>query len=713
VRYRILPFTLCLLASCAVAPNAQAEPAGLVYLGDLAGGTTSSTARGISGDGTIIVGDSISANGTEAFRWTSGTGMVGIGDIPGGTFSSQAVGVSDDGSAISGYGWGPSGYTSFLWTSGGGMVDLGDLPGGLTHSFAFDMSSDGTVVIGYGVSALGTEAYRWTSGTGLVALGDLPGASYVSLAQGVSGDGQTVVGLSISASGSEAFRWTSGTGMVGLGDLPGGVFSSVANKASDDGSVIVGYGTSADGNEAFRWTSGTGMVGLGDLPGGGFNSRAINLSADGSVVVGYGTSDSGAEAFIWDQAHGMRELDAVLTDLGVDLTGWTLLASANDVSDNGEKITGYGTYLGNTAAFLAVVSNSLIPAITTVDGLVESLSEAQVSHQQAISQNGIYSSRGLFLARNALSYFPKVVIPQQKIQSLSLPSLIEPAAGDDGETYLSYNQGYFSPEKWAFYTLGSFAMGQENNADSHSLDGSAGVLYRADQNWIVGGGMISGQSHIDLRNGGENILDSYGGEILFSYQNPNGLRLYMVGFASYLTLDSSRGYMNGGGRDYSYGESEGYGYGASARLGYEMDVIPERGMTVTPYIETEYSKTKLDSYDEKHGPFPASYTEQSGERVIGRAGVELSHDIGEHVTLRGRVAYAERLHEDDESVTASSTGLAMSLSPNKLDDRWGEGGVSVLWKAGDDLSFSADISGRTGKTEDPYARATIGMTLGF
>lgn len=171
--------------------------------------------------------------------------------------------------------------------------------------------------------------------------------------------------------------------------------------------------------------------------------------------------------------------------------------------------------------------------------------------------------------------------------------------------------------------------------------------------------------------------------------------------------------MNGGGRSYSYGESDGYGYGASARLGYEMDVLPERGMTVMPYIEAEYSKTKIDSYDEKHGPFPASYSDQNGERVIGRVGVEVSHDIGERVTVRGRAAYAERLHDAEEDVTASSTGLTMTLSPNAVDDRWGEGGVTVLWRAGDDLSFSADISGRTGKTEDPYARATVGMTLGF
>lgn len=337
------------------------------------------------------------------------------------------------------------------------------------------------------------------------------------------------------------------------------------------------------------------------------------------------------------------------------------------------------------------------------------MTEAPVSHQQAISQNGIYASRGLFLARNALAYFPKVVAQQHNTLTGSSPSLIEPAAGIANHRA----SRYLSPDQWAFYSLGSFAMGQENNPDSHAVDGSIGVLYRADRNWILGGGMISGQTSIDLGNGGTNILDSYGGEILSSYQHPNGIRLYVIGFASYLTLDSSRGYMNGGGRSYSYGESEGYGYGASARLGYEIDVLPERGFTATPYIETEYSKTHLDHYNEQHGPFPASYSDQDGERVIGRAGVELSHDVGETVTVRGRAAYARRLYDAKDQVTASSTGLTLTLSPDAVDDQWGEGGVSVLWQADKNVHVSADLSGRTGKTEDPYARATLGLTVGF
>ncbi len=36
---------------------------------------------GLSADGSVVVGVSNSASGTEAFRWTAGGGMVGLGDL--------------------------------------------------------------------------------------------------------------------------------------------------------------------------------------------------------------------------------------------------------------------------------------------------------------------------------------------------------------------------------------------------------------------------------------------------------------------------------------------------------------------------------------------------------------------------------------------------------------------------------------------------------
>lgn len=81
------------------------------------------------------------------------------------------------------------------------------------------------------------------------------------------------------------------------------------------------------------------MVGLGDVTGSGMGSVAYDVSADGSVIVG--VSRDGAGAFYWTAEAGMRSLQQMLTDAGVDLTGWSL-ANATGVSADGSTVVGYG-----------------------------------------------------------------------------------------------------------------------------------------------------------------------------------------------------------------------------------------------------------------------------------------------------------------------------------------------------------------------------------
>ncbi|MBD2620846.1 HAF repeat/PEP-CTERM domain-containing protein [Microcystis flos-aquae FACHB-1344] len=333
----------------------QAQAASFQGLGDLPGGIFGSAAYGVSADGSVVVGRSETANGTdfnsEAFRWTQATGMVGLGYLPAPpcvTWTeipycpkhikySSASGVSGDGSVVVGSGsLSSAGDTAFRWTQAGGMVVLEDLPGTRPGDVpGVKVSADGSVVVSGG--------YRWTQETGAVGLGDLLGGFSYSRASGVSADGSVVVGKS----GDEAFRWTQGTGMVGLGYLPGvnGFLGfSEANGVSADGSVVVGSSSGANGGGAFRWTQAGGMVGLGVLSGG-IASIANGVSADGSVVVGYSATDpfTGAEAFIWNSAQGMRSLQQVLTnDYGLDLTGWSL-NRANAISADGLTVVGYGT----------------------------------------------------------------------------------------------------------------------------------------------------------------------------------------------------------------------------------------------------------------------------------------------------------------------------------------------------------------------------------
>ncbi len=353
-----------LMATCAGIGVASQPAAGAMFmgLGNLPGGGSPSVARSISADGSTVVGESDGASGVPiAFRWTAEEGMMALGVLPGG-FTSAAYGVSADGSTVVGRSNTPgantptSGDEAFRWTEEGGLQGLGDLPGGAFISHANGTSADGSIVVGYsrvGGRARIMDSFRWADETGMLGLGGFPGITHNNFANATSADGSIVVGYGQSLNGIEAYRWTADTGIVGLGVLPGAAwFQSFAEGISSDGSVIVGRSNSALGGEAYRWTAEGGMESLGTLPESNL-SWAMATSSDGSVVVGFGNVDGFRVAFVWDPTSGMRSLGQILTDEGIDLTGWQL-SEATDVSDDGRTVVGYGIDpAGGTQAWLA------------------------------------------------------------------------------------------------------------------------------------------------------------------------------------------------------------------------------------------------------------------------------------------------------------------------------------------------------------------------
>lgn len=327
-------------------------------LGDLHGGEFMSQAYGVSADGSVVVGQSDSDQGPQAFRWTNVAGMVGLGDLPGGEFSSLAYGVSADSSTVVGVSHSSDGLQAFRWTKEDGMVGLGDLSGGIFDSRAYGVSSDGTVVVGLGSTDRGQRAFRWTSNEGMKELSLQSDGEFSTLATAVSADGSVVTGYGSFHSRSQGFRWTASGGLVKF-DGVRSVFG-----LSADGAVAVGSGRFGQGEEACRWTSDDGAKGIGDLPGGGFYSQAKGVSGDGRRVVGYGESADGQpKAFLWDAKTGLRDLKSVLESeygLAKELSGW-LLIEAVAISENGLSIVGYGTNpAGKTEAWLA----SLAPPTT-------------------------------------------------------------------------------------------------------------------------------------------------------------------------------------------------------------------------------------------------------------------------------------------------------------------------------------------------------------
>ena len=383
----VLVFILLLLSN-------SLQAAYFMGLGDLPGGDFSSRARDISGNGLVVVGESHSSNGFEAFRWKLSGGLVGLGDLPGSNFFSIAQGTSSTGSIVVGQSNSESvlgeGSEAFLWRINIGMVGMGFL-GSIQNSQAYDTSSDGSIIVGDSKSDnyIGGEAFYWTESDGMVPLGVLSGGDW-SRAWCITEDGSVIAGDGSSENTlehSEAFRWTEAGGMVPLGDLPGGIFMSQAQDISSDGNVIVGKSWSEFGQEAFRWSNTEDMVGLGDLPGGEHRSIAFAVSADGSIVVGHATSEIGDEAFIWDRDNGMRSLNEVLVnDFGNNLNGW-LLSEAHGISSDGRTIAGMGRNPdGYYEAWIANLSSDLwyVDGDIAISGKGTSWSEAFKTIQEAI-----------------------------------------------------------------------------------------------------------------------------------------------------------------------------------------------------------------------------------------------------------------------------------------------------------------------------------------
>jgi uncharacterized membrane protein len=180
-------------------------------------GNASSFARGISADGSVVVGFS----GNQAFRWSEAGGMSALG-------SGSASAVSSNGSTVAG----TSDGQLWTWTTGGGMANAG-LPNGASVASVTDISGGGTTLTGYaGYPGPTTRPFIWDSTNGFQEL--TPGLNGFAFA--VSGNGNSVVGTT---SMDLPFRWSRENGVT---QLP--MLSSAQGARADvvvpDASIIMG-----------------------------------------------------------------------------------------------------------------------------------------------------------------------------------------------------------------------------------------------------------------------------------------------------------------------------------------------------------------------------------------------------------------------------------------------------------------------------------------
>ena len=139
--------------------------------------------------------------GLEALRWTAGGPAQPLGDLAGGSFFSKAFAVSRDGSVVVGQSASDLGGEAFRWTADAGMVGLG------VDGIAFAVSADGSVIVGQNTNS--GEAFIWDARHGARSLGSALAAMGVDArgwdlqgAFGISADGTVITGIGYDPSGS-------------------------------------------------------------------------------------------------------------------------------------------------------------------------------------------------------------------------------------------------------------------------------------------------------------------------------------------------------------------------------------------------------------------------------------------------------------------------------------------------------------------------------
>ncbi|GIV11606.1 MAG: hypothetical protein KatS3mg020_1097 [Fimbriimonadales bacterium] len=323
--YIVLGLSLSVMLGFGTRANAQS----LTWLGTLPGGYGSG-ARGVSADGTVVIGWVDNASGQQrAFRWTLSGGMQDLGVLGG--YESEASGVSADGTVVVGVAYDASGRSrAFRWTPSDGMQGLATLPGGY-ESGARGVSADGTVVFGWAEGIYERPACIWTASGEIQAIRLLE-ENDVGEAYGVSADGSVVVGWTYNSNAIEqGFRWTQSGGMqLWISDLSGVL------GVTWDGSVAVGWDVAGP----FRWMASGELEYLNSvyaslLTDDSYLAAAYAISPDGRYIVGvgYNAATERGEAYLLDtwrtgDTNGDGCVDdadllAVLLAFGTQGTGYT------------------------------------------------------------------------------------------------------------------------------------------------------------------------------------------------------------------------------------------------------------------------------------------------------------------------------------------------------------------------------------------------------
>lgn len=651
-------FVRGLMASASLSMLAGPALAASITSLDPLSGNAWTYAYGISGDGSIIVGDS-ETPGRDAVYWGADGVAHDIG-VTGG--ASVAFGISRDGSTIVGqneissspldreawaYHVGDVGYTVLPRTIFGGATDAAS---------AFAANADGSVIVGeQGIDsatvAVMWSGAGWTTETSLGTLGGNLGET--SSARSISDDGSVIVGIDGDTTLS-GFYWTAGA-MHAL-TAPGQT-ASEALDISGDGSTIVGAAFLPGGMYAYSWT-GPGYATatlLGTL--GGDNSFANAVNGDGSVIVGTAFNPTTVIYYAFRYANGtMENLNTLLSNAGVDMTG-IVLKAATDVSTDGSYIAANGS--GGKSYLVYYNDGSGGGGITT--------SQAQADSVGALGQ----SRQALSLAQDA---------------------------------YTGLMTGDLDPNT------------QDNHGGLTGLVGSAtgtlgGQVKLADSTMLLGG-ITGGSNDYDTfdYNG---VLAALALRYDFAPFD-DGLQPFAqiggsLGVLNDLTF--KRTYANGAGTATVEGNTSGRVGSLYAKAGVVAPLAPSDQLVFAAEAGERWLSTDVYAESLAGNPFPAAIEAGTDRQTVVKASAKWTHDFTPAIDMTLRAGVGSVV-EGSGGVRVATTGAGI-VRTSIENQVWAEGGARLGWKVNETVRLDLYATGMSGEAVEANLHVGAGVRVSF
>ncbi len=605
------------------------------------------------------------------------------------------VGTSDSG--------GDSPFRAFRLSPDDQYLDLGRLGDGPNDiSVASEVSDDGSVVVGLASLNDGTitHAFRWTAATGMVDL-EGPGGADFSQAIGVSGDGTIIVGQRQFDEGERGFVWTEADGFRALPGLQP-FAQTFARAVSSGGGVIIGE--SQEVGHAVRWTpNGAGGFDVQDLGvlDGHTVSAATGLSDSGAVIVGASTTfiisrntlgaradvaTDFSRAFRWTEATGMADLNQLLIDAGVDLTGITL-QSATAISPDGSLIA----TLATTPTTEAGASDALV--VCYVDAAVPggSCTTTDTGGEEPVGGGG-GGGGGTGGVTTAAS--------QQGSVDDAADAQIAPLfhlSGSAGELLGSGRPTDAGDFVAGFGAVGSFTAGgygRYSFGDGFTLFG--GLAY-TEQDYGA-----TDVDHAFLAAGGLRYMFDAAAD-LSPFVEAGGWA------APELDLRIERTYANGAGTGVGRGRTDGYALGAYGRTG--VVGRPSRDIELVFAGTLSGSWLELDGYAESTGaanPFPAIFGDASSSTVAvsGSAAMTTYMAFDTALTLASAIG-----HTIDVSGDANAVVGPFAAEPD--DYLFCEASLRLAWRPNDALELGASARLTSAERLGTHAQGGVDVTIRF